>query len=256
MNLSGLTILITGSAGRIGSGVAKAALEADANVIMADSQKDRLQYLHKELSNKYTGSVYSIPADVSNKIGIDNLIEKALLQTGRIDGAVHAAYPTSAGWGTSFEELNAENLNQDLAMQLGGAILFSQSIMRCFKKQGSGNLIHISSIQGVQAPKFDHYIGTDMSSPIEYSAIKSGLIAITKWLAKYHYSQGIRVNCVSPGGILDSQPASFLEKYRQACTNIGMLSASQVSEVVIFLLSPAAIAINGQNIIVDDGWTL
>ena len=95
-----------------------------------------------------------------------------------------------------------------------------------------------------------------MTSPIEYTAIKAGIIAITRWLAKYHSSQNIRVNCVSPGGILDQQPSEFLQRYRKSCTNIGMLSAELVAPAVVFLLSPAADAINGQNLIVDDGWSL
>jgi NAD(P)-dependent dehydrogenase (short-subunit alcohol dehydrogenase family) len=117
-------------------------------------------------------------------------------------------------------------------------------------------LIHISSIQGIRAPKFEHYEGTSMTSPVEYAAIKAGVIAITGWLAKFHRNQGIRVNCISPGGILDSQPEIFVDRYRASCTNIGMLSAKHIGAAVHFLLSPAAKAINGQNLVVDDGWSL
>ena len=107
------------------------------------------------------------------------------------------------------------------------------------------------------APKFDHYEGTDMHSPIEYSAIKAGIISITKWLAKYYSNQNIRVNCVSPGGILDNQPESFLDRYSKSCTNIGMLSAEEhIADTIIFLISDKSSAINGQNIIIDDGWSL
>ena len=256
MNLSGQTVLITGAAGRIGSEVARAALKAEANVIISDLATKKLDSLYKELLKTNPQKVHSIHADLSTKNAIDTLLEKSLLKTGRIDAAVHSVYITSQGWQDSFEDLKAENLYQDLSMQLGLAIIFSQRILNCFKQQGGGNLIHLSSIQGVQAPKFHHYEGTEMSSPVEYAAIKSGLISTTKWLAKYHKNIGVRVNCVSPGGILDSQPVSFLEKYKKDCTNIGMLSASQVASTIIFLLSPAAIAINGQNIIVDDGWSL
>ena len=143
-----------------------------------------------------------------------------------------------------------------MQLQLGGAILFSQKILGYFVERGGGDLVHISSVQGVQAPKFDHYEGTQMTSPVEYAAIKSGIISITRWLSKYHANKGIRVNCVSPGGILDKQPELFLKKYRQSCTNIGMLQSDQVANTIIFLLSPASLAINGQNLIVDDGWTL
>ena len=95
-----------------------------------------------------------------------------------------------------------------------------------------------------------------MTSPIEYSAIKSGVIAITRWLAKYYKNRCIRVNCVSPGGILDQQPQSFLKKYRDSCTSKGMLDAEDVVGSVLFLLSQQSKYINGQNIVVDDGWSL
>ena len=128
--------------------------------------------------------------------------------------------------------------------------------MKQFIEQGYGELIHVSSIQGVQSPKFEHYKNTEMYSPIEYSAIKSGIISMTKWLAKYHKNKNIRVNCVSPGGIKDNQLDIFLKRYKEDCTNIGMLSPDVISNAILFLLSPAANAINGHNLVVDDGWTL
>ncbi len=255
-SLSDQTILITGAAGRIGSATAKHALNAGASVIITDIASQALDKLVTELSDFHPTRIHSFVADIANQEDINALIIKALACTGKIDSAVHSAYPRSKGWGSRFEELKADNLFWDLSMQLGGAILFSQRMLRCFQDQGHGSLIHLSSIQGVQAPKFEHYSGTDMSSPIEYAAIKSGIISITRWLAKYYANQNIRVNCVCPGGILDCQPEDFLKRYRQACTNIGMLSAEQVASVIIFLLGPASAAINGQNIIVDDGWTL
>ena len=147
-------------------------------------------------------------------------------------------------------------LGQDLTRQLGGAILFSQQILSFFKKQGYGNLIHISSIQGVAAPKFEHYKNTSMVSPIEYSAIKAGIIAITKYLAKYYKNKKIRVNCVSPGGILDGQPVNFINRYKKSCTSKGMLEADDLIGTLLFLISKDSKYINGQNIIIDDGWTL
>ena len=97
-------------------------------------------------------------ADVTTETGITKLIDQAASKVGPLTSAVHSAYPTSAGWGTPFEELKSSFLNEDLACQLGGAILFSQQIH--FDISGMifvVKLIHISSIQGVCAPKFDHY---------------------------------------------------------------------------------------------------
>ena len=59
-----------------------------------------------------------------------------------------------------------------------------------------------------------------MTSPLEYSAIKAGVISLTKWLARYYSGYSIRVNCVSPGGILAGQPETFLKRYRESCTGI------------------------------------
>ena len=194
--------------------------------------------------------------DITSELQLDELFENIKNSSVSLTSAVHSAYPTSPGWGSSFETLSFKNLSSDLAFQLGGAILFSQKVLNLFQKQGGGNLVHISSIQGIMPPKFNHYLGTNMSSPIEYSAIKAGVIAVTRWLAKYYSNQNIRVNCISPGGILDNQPDSFLKAYRESCTNIGMLSSDQVANAICFLLSSSSVAINGQNIIVDDGWSL
>ena len=125
-----------------------------------------------------------------------------------------------------------------------------------FIKQKYGNLIHLSSIQGVSPPKFNHYKGTKMVSPIEYSAIKAGIISITQYLAKYYKDNNIRVNSISPGGILDSQPEEFLEKYREACASKGMLDAEDIIGTAVYLISDMSKYLTGQNIIVDDGWVL
>ena len=256
MNLSGKTILITGAAGRIGSAIARSTVAAGADLVLCDIDESRLQDLAQDLMTSKERRIFTVAADITVEDGLDFLLEKSLDYVNEITSAVHSAYPVSAGWGTSFEDLQQRYLNQDLAMQLGSAILFSRKILGYFSNNGGGDLVHLSSIQGVQAPKFDHYEGTDMSSPIEYAAIKSGIISITRWLAKYYRDCGIRVNCVSPGGIRDAQPASFLEKYHQSCINIGMLKSEHVASAISFLLSPESMAINGQNIIVDDGWSL
>lgn len=256
LELSNQNVLITGAGGRIGSEVAKQALRSGAKVLLADISTESLERLLLDLSPFGVENIFSFVADTATSTGIDSLITSASESVGIIDAAVHCAYPRSKGWGAKFQNIQDEDLFQDLNMQLGGAILFSQKILRLFQKQGHGNLIHLSSIQGIRAPKFEHYAGTSMSSPVEYAAIKAGIISTVKWLAKYYANQNIRVNCVSPGGILDAQPAEFLRRYRESCTNIGMLSAEQVASSVVFLLSPSAAAINGQNIIIDDGWSL
>ncbi|MDA2932978.1 oxidoreductase [Acidobacteria bacterium AH-259-D05] len=251
--LNNMVAAISGAAGRIGSAFARAVAANDGRVVLGDVAEEKGRELERELGED--NALY-IRADLTEPREIDRFLEQGIEKFGTVDAAVHCAYPTSEQWGTRFEDLQPNLLREDLNKQLGGAILFSQRVIRHFREHGHGNLIYISSIQGVAAPKFEHYEGTEMISPIEYSAIKSGIIAITRYLAKYSKGQNIRVNCISPGGILTNQPESFLEKYRGSCTGKGMLDAGDLIGTLLYLLSDHSRYVNGQNIIVDDGWSL
>lgn len=246
-------VLITGAAGKIGAALTNSILKAGAKAILIDNNKERLNEFESKLSKK---DIVTIIANTSSPVEVDKCISIALDRFGKIDAVIHTAYPRSAGWGARFEEIKKEHLDEDLSQHLGGAILLSQRILEFFKKQGYGNLVHVASIMGVVTPKFENYSGTKMNSPIEYTAIKAALIATTKYLAKYYKGNHIRVNCISPGGILDQQPESFLNKYRACCNEKGMLNADDLVGVVLFLLSEHSRFITGQNIIIDDGWSL
>jgi len=173
-----------------------------------------------------------------------------------VDVIINLSYLKNKSWGTNFLKLKSKDLKENLFLQLGTNIMISQKSINYFIKQGYGNLILFSSIQGVSAPKFSHYSNTKMSSPIEYSAVKAGIINMTKYLAKFCKGKKIRINCISPGGILDSQPISFVKKYRDSCLSKGLLSSDDLNGVVEFLVSNNSEFINGQNLIIDDGWTL
>ena len=174
----------------------------------------------------------------------------------QIDSAVCCSYPKSKGWGQKFENVKEKFLKEDLHKHLGGTIIFCQRIMKYFLKSKKGNLILISSIQGIQAPKFEHYKNLKMTSGIEYSAIKSGIISISRYLSKYYKNKNIRVNCVSPGGIKDNQSNIFIQRYKKSCNSKGLLAASDISKLISFLLSEKSKYISGQNLVIDDGWSL
>ncbi len=257
MSLEDRKYLIVGAAGLLGSSIAELLHQQGAQVVLSDISEGGLEKIKSKLMQGGTLSqCLTITSDITSQEGINELFEMSHRLVGRLHGVIHSAYPRTKSWGCSFEELSQDDLNSNLAMQLGSTIILAQRTMLHFKQFGGGDLVLLSSVQGISAPKFSHYEGTDMSSPLEYSAIKAGIISMTKWLAKFYSNQGIRVNCVSPGGIIDSQPEVFLDRYRQSCTNYGMLRPDQISEIVCFLLSSAASGINGQNIIVDDGWSL
>ena len=251
--LNDLTVVISGGAGKIGSAFSRMVVKNGGKVIIGDINSELGRQLVSELDEK---NALFFDGNLTEPSTIKSMIEKGLKKFGKIDAGVHCAYPVSEQWGTTFEDLEPENLAKDLFNQLGGAIIFSQQMIHHFQKHTYGNLIHISSIQGISAPKFDHYSGTNMVSPIEYSAIKAGIISITSYLAKYCKGYNIRVNCISPGGILGDQPKSFISKYNADCISKGMLNSEDLCGTLLYLLSDQSKYVNGQNIIVDDGWML
>lgn len=251
--INGLVVMITGAAGRIGFAIAQGVLAHGGKVVLVDINITDLKIIKANTSEE---NFLTIVADISLPEEADRCIIEGEKRFGRIDAAIHAAYPRSTGFGARFENIKRNHLIEDLSGQLGGSILFSQQIMEFFKKQGMGNLIHVSSIMGVVTPKFENYAGTKMTLPLEYTAIKAALIAMTKYLAKYYKGNNIRVNCISPGGIFDQQPELFLKNYRSCCNDKGMLDAEDVVGSVLYLLSDHSRYVTGQNIIVDDGWSL
>ena len=253
MKKNNTTIAITGGAGRIGSAVADDLIKKGYNVLLGDINKKELLKIKK----KYKSSSLQIfVGDVSLGKNIDNFIKFGIKKFKTIDAAVHCSYPKSKKWGSKFENLQEKYLNYDIQKQLGGTIIFAQKIMKHFLKNKSGNLILISSIQGTSTPKFEHYKNLKMSSPIEYSAIKAGIISIGKYLAKYYKNKNIKVNIVSPGAIKDNQPIQFIKRYKSSCNSKGLLNGSDVAKLITFLLSNDSKYITGQNFIIDDGWSL
>ena len=251
--INGDIVAVTGGLGLIGKAFCKEIIKNRGKVLIGDLNAKQGVSFQNELGQE---NAYFLELNSSEPHSIDKFLELGKNHFGKIDSAIHCAYPRSEQWGTKFEELKAKELKDDLFNQLGGAILFSQRLISFFRKQGFGNLIHVASIQGVVAPKFNHYEETSMVSPIEYSAIKSGVISITRYLAKYCKGQNIRVNCISPGGILDNQPEVFLDKYNSTCSSKGMMDAQDLDGTIIYLLSNMSQYVNGQNIIIDDGWIL
>jgi NAD(P)-dependent dehydrogenase (short-subunit alcohol dehydrogenase family) len=245
-------ILVSGGAGRLGAGFSREIIRCGGRVVIADIDEKGASELCRQLGNDSAlfAADLTIPSEIDRAIGF------TVSHFGHCDGAVHSAYPRSTAWGTPFEELDPRFLFEDLNRQLGGTILFAQRILRHFLAHSGGSLVLVSSIQGIAAPKFEHYEGTKMTSPIEYSAIKAGVIAVVRYLAKYHKGYNIRVNAVSPGGIADKQPELFLSRYRQSCINKGMLDPEDIAGAVAFLLSDSSRFINGHNLVVDDGWSL
>jgi NAD(P)-dependent dehydrogenase (short-subunit alcohol dehydrogenase family) len=246
-------VIIVGSLGLLGFNLVLDLLKDDYKVIGLDIIKDKkkLNFLG---NNK---NFFFLKADISSVKQINNSIRAGEKKFGKIYGAINCSYPILCGSNVSPNKANPKNIIYNLTKHLGGAILFATQICKYFNSNKNGNLINISSIQGLGAPKFQHYNNQIFFSPIEYSAIKAGIISITKYLSKYYLKSGLKINCISPGGIrTKAQNNKFVNAYIRDCGKIGLLYPSHITSTVRYLLSDDSSAINGQNIIIDDGWSL
>lgn len=255
--LKNKVIVVSGGAGLIGQGFIEAICQNNGIAVIADVNEKLMQTVQKHFQENFSYHVETISMNILDKNSIEDTINFIDKKYGRIDAIVNNAYPRNKNFGDSFFDVTLENFNENINMNLGGYFLTSQQFALYFKKQGYGNIVNIASIYGVTAPNFDFYEGTNMIGvPIEYPAIKSALIHITKYMAKYFKGLNIRVNAISPGGIFDNQDEKFLKKYQNRCLSKGMLDKSDLGGTLVYLLSDMSRYVNGQNIIVDDGFTL
>lgn len=122
---------------------------------------------------------------------------------------------------------------------------------------GGGAIVNIASIYGIIGGKTGMYHGTTVTYPsIGYSAVKGAIISMTRALACKHGPDGVRVNCVSPGGVFDYQDPEFVKRYCDRVPLRYMATAENVADAVLFLASDKASYITGHNLVVDGGITV
>lgn len=255
--LNGKIIIVTGGAGLIGQEFIKAIIEQGGIGIIADINEEYGKRVKKNIESEFkTENIDFVKLDITDRESVKNTINYIVKKHKKIDALVNNAYPRNKNYGRHFFDVEYDDFCDNINKQLGGYFLCSQQFAIYFKNQGYGNIINMASIYGFTAPKFEIYENTNMTMPVEYAAIKSAIINLTKYMAKYFKDMNIRVNALSFGGILDNQPKKFLEKYNFFGLSKGMLSVNDVRGPLIYLLSDMSKYMNGQNIIVDDGWSL
>ncbi len=255
--LENRVVVVTGGAGLLGQAFIEAVVRQNGIAIIADINDEIGEEVKKMLSKKLDSQkIDFVKLDITSKESLNKCIKKIDKKYDRIDALVNNAYPRNKNYGKNFFDVAYNDFVENVGLNLGGYFTASQQFANYFSVKGHGNIINISSIYGVMAPRFEIYEETKMSMPVEYAAIKSGLIHLTKYMAKYLKGTNIRVNTLSPGGILNNQPKEFLDKYNSYASSKGMLEGNDLSGTLVYLLSDMSKYVNGQNIIVDDGWTL
>lgn len=253
-SLEGKTAFITGGVGLLGTEVTRALADAGAKVIILDINKGKGEELlqHLKIEKKDVG--FEI-FDITDLMVVDQEIDNLKSKYGKIDIWVNAAYPRTADWGKRVEEITLESWQKNIEMHLNSYSWISRKVCLVMKEQGNGSLINFGSIYGIVGNNFSVYEGTNMTSPMAYSAIKGGIINLGRYLASYFGEFNVRINTVCPGGIFDNQNEVFVTNYAKQTPLKRMGKPEEIASAVLFLASDAASYITGSSLIVDGGWT-
>lgn len=204
--LNGKVIVVTGGAGLLGRAFCFAIADAGGVAVIADTSLEMSSEVAEEICEKYPGGALAVTMNITGKESILRGIESVHQKHGIIHAVVNNAYPRNTNYGRNVEDVTYDDFCENIGMHAGGYFLAMQQFTAYFRIQGHGNIINMSSIYGVIAPRFEVYQGTPMTMPVEYAAIKAGIIHLTKYFAQYLKGMNIRVNAISPGG--DSQSSA------------------------------------------------
>jgi NAD(P)-dependent dehydrogenase (short-subunit alcohol dehydrogenase family) len=254
--LENKVVIVTGGAGLLGKALVKEILISGGVAILTDIKTTPAKGFINEMKRNYPNHFYATNMDITKKSSINSVIKIVSKRFGGIDCLVNNAYPKNKNYGKQIEDVSYRDFSDNLSTHVGGYFLTSQQFGIFFKNHKGGNIINMGSVYGTLPPRFQIYKNTEITLPVEYSSIKASIIQMTKYFAQYFKKDNIRVNCLSPGGIKDNQPKAFISAYNSFCSKKGMLDPNDVANTLVFLISDSSKFITGQNLIIDDGFSL
>jgi NAD(P)-dependent dehydrogenase (short-subunit alcohol dehydrogenase family) len=258
-DLTDKVALITGGAGLLAKEHALALASHGAKIYLADKEVDRLSQSIDCLSKASVEAV-GLDIDVTSETAWNRAVQTILNENPRIDILVNNAGFTNAtksdDFSKSTETFPLDAWNAILAVNLSGSFLGCKIVGATMLDAGGGSIINIASLYGVVSPNHKIYEGTHINQPIAYSVSKSGVISLTKYLGTLWASRGVRVNCLTPGGVFDDHPEPFLSRFNDLNPIGRMLDKKELRGAVVFLASEASSHVVGHNLVVDGGWTV
>jgi NAD(P)-dependent dehydrogenase (short-subunit alcohol dehydrogenase family) len=260
MRLKGKVVLVTGGGKGIGKAVALASAAEGASVVVTARTLAQIEEVRNEIIKK-GGTALAVPADLTIENQVVDLVAKAVTTFGRIDvlvnngGIIGPIVPVT--------EMKLDEWNETLNVNLTGTMVCSREVGRQMMKQKSGSIIMISSEGGRGG---DGRGGRAMRSA--YGCSKAGMIALAEAMAIELGPHGIRVNVVSPGGVVGERLRTLSaahgatsseaheEALKRAFKNISLgrfTEESEVASAVLFLASSESSAITGQVMVLNCG---
>jgi NAD(P)-dependent dehydrogenase (short-subunit alcohol dehydrogenase family) len=266
-DLTGRVVVITGGAGLLGQRHADAVASAGGIPVLADVRAEHLDQEGPAFTDRFGHQAAVLHVDVTDARSVETLLGNVLGTFGRVDVLINNAAnnpKVESGSEIELSRLETFTLTQwerDLAVGLTGAFLCSQIIGSEMARRGRGVIVNVASDLALIGPDQRLYRkaglpeGLQPVKPVTYSVVKSGLIGLTRYLATYWASSGVRVNAISPGGVYTDQPEDFVNRLANLIPLGRMARADEYEGAILFLCSDASSYMTGTNLIVDGGRT-
>ena len=231
-----MKILLTGSNGQLGSKISKRLKQNGCELIGIDIQ-DCTKNVHLDAYHQ---------VDITDENKVQNLFSKY----NDLDCLINNA---GIGVFTPTLQRTVEEFKSVMEVNLLGTFLMCQAYIKSKKK--NGRIVNIASMYGHQSSDKRIYGSSGRNNSEVYSATKAGVISLTKYLATNFADMGFVVNSVSPGGIFNSQANDFLENYKQKSPQSRLGEPEEIAEIISFLAVSAPVYLNGEDLLVDGGFT-
>jgi NAD(P)-dependent dehydrogenase (short-subunit alcohol dehydrogenase family) len=258
-------VVITGGLGQLGQQFTRTLTVRGANVAIFDLDADegRLSPDLREVKKK--GQLILLEVDVTRRGTIEAALERVESAWGPPEGLINNAAVDSppdapAGENGPFESYPESSWDKVMSVNAKGVFQACQVVGGRMAESGRGSIVNVSSIYGLISPNQDIYAyrrerGESFYKPIAYSASKSALFNMTRYLATYWGKTGVRVNTVTFGGVFNDQDEIFMKGYTERVPLGRMANADDYNGAIVFLLSPASAYMTGSNLVIDGGWT-
>jgi NAD(P)-dependent dehydrogenase (short-subunit alcohol dehydrogenase family) len=262
-DVAGRVIVVTGGLGQLGRQFATALAARGANVALFDlaSPAEPLSPFDASLRER----LLYVQVDVTDRESIRGGLEQVIARWGVPFGLVNNAALDSppdapAEENGPFESYPESSWDRVMDVNVKGVFLCCQVVGARMAEEGRGSIVNVSTIYGLVSPdqriyRYRSGSGAPFYKPIAYSASKSALLNMTRYLATYWGPRGVRVNTVTFAGVANAQDEQFLAGYLPRVPLGRMARPDEYNGAVVFLLSDAAEYMTGSNMVIDGGWT-
>jgi NAD(P)-dependent dehydrogenase (short-subunit alcohol dehydrogenase family) len=256
----GEVVLVTGGGGILGRRFCAGLAGAGARVAVVDVAAEAAE----ETAAAIGEAAEAFACDIADPDSVAACVAAVIARFGRIDVLINNAATKSRdvrAFFAPFEEYSLETWREVMAVNIDGMFLMAQAVGREMLAAGrGGRIVQIASIYGLVGPDARIYEGSDylggpINTPAVYSASKAAVVGLTRWLATHWAGQGIRVNCLVPGGVSSGQNSLFAERYAARVPMGRMAEADEMVAPMLFLAGRASSYVTGQVLAADGGWT-